>query len=186
MKKVVIVHGWKDKVNRGWIPWLKEECEKRGYKVEIPEMPNPNRPKLEDWIKSIAKCVGKPSKNCFFVGHSLGCITILRYLETLNEGEEIGGSLLIAGFSHDLGFIELDTYFDKPIEWDEINSHCKKFTVMHSDNDPHVPVEQGEIFRQMLDARVIILEGMQHFRSSEGVLELPIALNTLLDMMQGE
>lgn len=78
-------------------------------------MPDTDNPKLGSWLKHLVKTVGTPDKNCYFVGHSLGCITIFMYVESLKENQEIGVVILVAGFASNLGYSELDSFFEKPV-----------------------------------------------------------------------
>jgi predicted alpha/beta hydrolase family esterase len=180
MKRTFLIHGWEGHPEEGWRPWLRGELEKRGFALSVPAMPDTENPKMNAWVGHLAETIGKPDKECYLVGHSLGCITILRYLETLEEGQSIGGAVLVAGFSDNLGYKELDTFFTKPIDWNRIKTHCSKFVAIHSNNDPHVPLKHGDIFREKLGAEVILEHGMKHFSGDEGVTELPIALESVL------
>ena len=145
-------------------------------------MPDTKHPKMDAWINHLIKIVGVPDKNCYFVGHSLGCITILRYLETLKENQEVGGIILIAGFTSNLGYEELGSFFTKAINWDKIKSHCRKFVAIHSDNDPYVPLHYGDLFKERLNANILIEHDMKHFSGDDGITKLPTLLNKLLDM----
>lgn len=179
-KRVFLIHGWEGRPEGGWRPWLREGLEKKGFTVIVPAMPDTMHPKMDAWVSHLVKVVGTPDKGCYLVGHSLGCITILRYLETLKEGQEVGGCVLVAGFSDNLGYEELNTFFTKPIDWNKIKSHCKKFVAIHSDNDPYVPVKHGDIFKRYLNAEVIIQHEMKHFSGENGVTKLQIALDSIL------
>jgi uncharacterized protein len=181
-KRVFLIHGWEGRPDGGWRPWLKNELEKRKFTVTAPAMPDTNHPKMDAWVNHLAKTIGTPDKDCYLVGHSLGCITILRYLETLKPGQKIGGAILVAGFVSDLGFDEVKTFFKKPLEWNEITAHCKKFVAIHSDNDPYVSLHYGDIFKEKLKASVVVEHNMKHFSGSDGVLQLPVALNNLLNI----
>ncbi len=143
-------------------------------------MPEPDFPKQDAWVGRLSETVGAPDKECFFVGHSLGCITILRYLETIES--RVGGAVLVAGFSDNLGFAELDDFFRKPIDWEKIKSNCGKVVAVHSDNDPYVPLEHGEIFREKLGANLVVKPGMKHFSGDEGMTSLPAVLDSVLNI----
>lgn len=97
-KKIFIVHGWDGGPDKDWMPWTKRELSKRGHEVHLLSMPDPDYPKINPWVEHLRKEVGKPSKNTILVGHSMGCQTILRYLETLQEDEKIDRVVLVAGF----------------------------------------------------------------------------------------
>lgn len=177
MDRIFLVHGWGGKPEGGWFPWLKEELEHKGFSVLSVRMPEPSKPEPKAWVKALSAAVEIPRNNCFLVGHSLGCITILRYLETLGEHQEIGGAVLVAGFSEGLGFREISSFFTEPLHWKKVRSHCKSFTAIHSDDDPYVTPKYGEVFRQQLGAKVIMARGMGHFEQKEN----PLILQAVLD-----
>lgn len=181
-QKVYIIHGWEGYPKEGWFPWLKEELEKKGFVVRVPQMPITHLPHIKRWIPHLKKLIKKPDGNTYLVGHSAGCITILRYLETLKPNKHIGGAILVAGFTNDLGYKELSNYFRTRIHWEKIKTHCKNFIVIHSDNDPYVPLKHGAIFKQKLNAELIILPNKKHFSGSEGCIKLPDALRAVVGL----
>src|SRR5688572_19611763 len=81
MKRIFVVHGWYGHPGEGWFPWLKETLEARGFEVFVPAMPDPAHPRIESWVRQLAGEVGELDQETFFVGHSIGCQTILRYLQ---------------------------------------------------------------------------------------------------------
>lgn len=182
MKKIFLIHGWRGTPEGGWRPWLRKELEKRGLSVFVPAMPDTNNPNVNAWLKKLTETVGTPDKNCFLVGHSLGCITILRYLETLKKNQEIGGAVLVAGRSYSLGKKATETFFKTLPDWKKIRTHCKKFIAIHSDNDYYVPLEESETFRKNLGAEIVLKPGMKHFTGEDGVTELPAALEAVLKL----
>jgi hypothetical protein len=172
-KRVFVIHGWEGRPDDGWKPWLKKELESNGFSVSVPAMPDTKHPKMGAWVGHLAKTVGVPDKDCYFVGHSLGCITILRYLETLGTGQKVGGVVLVAGFSSNLGYGELESFFTKPVEW-------KNFVAIHSDNDPYVSLHYADFFKENLKATVSVEHGMKHFSGGDGITQLPVVLDRLL------
>lgn len=181
-KRAFLIHGWEGVPEEGWRPWLKNELEKESFEVIVPAMPDTNYPKITAWVPHLIKTVGKPTENDYFVGHSLGCITILRYLETLDKKEKISGSVLVAGFSDDLGYQELKGFFETPINWSKIKGHCEKFVAIMSDNDPYVPLRHGDVFHKQLGARVVIEHNRKHFSGGDGVAILPSAKEAILTL----
>ena len=152
------------------------------FSVLVSHMPDTKRPVFEPWLSKLKETANQADENTFLVGHSLGCITMLRFLEGLGDGEKGGGAVLVAGFTDNLGYKEIDSFFWKPIGWDNIKQHCKRFVVIHSDNDPYVPLKHGHIFEEKLGARLIVKKGQKHFSGSEGKKELPVALESVLEM----
>ena len=178
-KRAFLIHGWEGYPEEGWRPWLKGELEKKGFKVIVPAMPDTNHPKMDAWLNHLIEAVGKPDENCYFVGHSLGCITILRYIETL-KNQKIGGAVLVAGFTSNLGYEELDSFFRKPLEWEKIKANCKKFVAVHSDNDKYVSLHYGIMFKEKLGAELVVDHAKGHFSGDDGIDVLPVALDAVL------
>ncbi|OGY27082.1 MAG: hypothetical protein A2Z42_01770 [Candidatus Woykebacteria bacterium RBG_19FT_COMBO_43_10] len=181
-KRLVIVHGWEGNPEEGWFPWLKTEMEKRGWEGSVPAMPNSAEPKQARWLSYLQTVVGKVDKNTFMVGHSLGCIIILRFLERLPEKQFLGGAILVAGFDNPLKYKELRNFFQETIAWDRIKKGCDKFVSIHSEDDPEVPIENSDNFRKNLGAKTIKVNGFRHFSGGDGVTSLPIVLQELLEI----
>ncbi|MFA6214928.1 MAG: alpha/beta fold hydrolase [Candidatus Micrarchaeia archaeon] len=178
--RVVIIHGYQGEPMRGFRPWLKHELEERGFEVSVPAMPSPDEPKVGEWAAAIANEAGKGSGSCILVGHSLGCMAILRYLERAKE--KAAGAVLVAGFASSLGegFSALEGFVEPPLDFARVRGMCPKFTAIFSDNDPYIPLSQAKIFEERLGAKTMVLHARGHFSSSEGTTELPEALEAIL------
>jgi hypothetical protein len=183
-KRLVIIHGWGGSPVGDWFPWLASEMKARGWQVVVPAMPNTNNPKLAEWRPLLKQMAGKVDKNTFMVGHSVGCITILRFLESLSEAESIGGAILVAGFADPLKDKELKNFFQEPIDWKQIKTRCRKFVTIHSTDDPFVPIENSLKLEGQLGAKAIKLEGWRHFSGDDGIFSLPIVRQELLKISE--
>lgn len=72
-------------------------------------------------------------------------------------------------------------WLETPIDWERVKSHAANFAAIFSDNDPFVPLADAEVFREkLLNAEIIIEHEKGHFSGSDGVTELPSALDTVL------
>ena len=186
-----MIHGWGGEPNVGWMLWLRKELEKKGFEVIAPQMPNTDYPKIDEWVGFLKQKVGEPDENTYFVGHSIGCQTVLRYLEKLPENVKVGGALFVAGWFNLTSEVYEDEedaeiakpWLETPIDCDKILTHTKKFTALFSDKDPYVPVEDSEIFKEKLGAKIIIQHNRGHFAGEDGTTELPVALEELLKIM---
>lgn len=140
MTRIFIIHGWGGNHDTNWYPWAKVQFEIKGYQVFVPDMPNTNAPNIERWVAEIAKTVGTPDKDTYFVGHSIGCQAILRYLEKINS--PIGGALFVAGWFFlenikDIDAIKIaDPWIKTPIDINKIKINLPKSILIISSNDP--------------------------------------------------
>lgn len=163
MKRAVIVHCWSGYPKYCWYQSVKKELEEKGFEVSVPVMPDTDKPKLSLWLPKLKEIIGEPDEDLYLIGHSIGVITIIRYLETLEENQKIGGAVFAAGFTDDLGISEIKNFFETDIDFKKIKKRCKKFSVILSDNDPYVAIKYGKIFEEKLVADVKILHNMGHF-----------------------
>lgn len=185
-----MIHGWDGYPEEGIFPYLKKELQDRGLAVFTPLMPDPLKPQIEVWVQYLKGQVGVPDENTFLFGHSIGAQTILRYLESLSEGEKIGGAVFLAGWinltgeayetEEDVGIAK--PWLETPLNWDKIKSHSNKFIGIFSDDDPLVPISDEEIFKDKLGAQIIIEHGRGHFSGSSGIKELTSALEAVLEI----
>jgi predicted alpha/beta hydrolase family esterase len=189
MSTVVIVHGWGADSESDWLPWLKEELEKRGITAITPDMPNTNAPEIEEWITFLNNTVKEIDENVYFVGHSVGCQAILRYLQTLPTDKKVGGAVFVAGFVTALIRSEeekeevIKPWLETPIDWDKVLIHTKNFVAIYSDDDPYVPVSNAEVLKEKLNAKLVLDSGRGHFTESFDITQLPSVLDELLVIM---
>ncbi len=177
MKRAVLVHCWGGSSNYAWYPWAKLELEKLGYEVIVPDMPDPDPPKLATWLPHLREVVGQPDDELVLIGHSIGTVTIMRYLEALESGR-VGKVIFVAGFTDQLGFSELENFFDTRLDFDRIKLKSKNgFVAIQSDNDPFVSEQYGERLKDELGARLVIKHNANHMSGAvdneEACTELP-------------
>ena len=190
MKRVFIIHGWEGYPEKNWFPWLKLELENRGFEVYVPQMPDTDSPRINKWISTLIQLVKNSNPDTYFVGHSMGCQAIARYLETLPEGVKIGGAIFVAGFFKRLTGLGEEPDFEKvekdwmetPINLEKIKSHLNQSVAIFSDDDPYVPSDNQDDFRDKLGSKIIVLEKSGHLNERSGFKELPIVLEELLKM----
>ena len=180
MQRAFLIHGWNGTPQNHWFPYLSLELKANGFEVNAPQMPNAGEPKVKEWLSFLRDYVGKPDKDTYFVGHSLGCIAVARYLATLPPKARVGGCVFVAGFSGRLHIPEIREFYELPFDSEEAKAHCDKFVMIFSDNDPYVPVAKSLEFANQLGAKTILERGKGHFTEGDGVTALPTALSALL------
>ncbi len=191
MKRVFIIHGWGGNPNEPWPKWLRRQIEANGFEANSPEMPNAWHPKISEWVNKLNESVRNADEDTYFVGHSIGCQAIMRYLEQLPQNAKIGGAIFVAGWFNltdetwDEGYTKevADKWINTPINFEKTRQHSIKFILINSDNDPYVPLSDAELFKNNLGAKIIILNNKGHISGEDGVTELPIVLEELLKMV---
>ncbi len=183
-KRVFINHGFDVKPDSNWFPWLREELEQRGFEVFVPQMPHAFHPKVSEWVHTIGETIGIPDMHTYFVGHSLGCISIVRYLETLPLDMQVGGCVFVAGFSKDLGIPEIKGFIDTPVNFEKVKAQAKNFVSIVSRDDGSVPLDIALDFQKSLQAELVLENNMGHFNEESNTVYLEIALQSVLKMVE--
>src|SRR3989344_828253 len=187
-KRAFIIHGWDGYPDECWFPWLKKELEQKSFRVQVPAMPEPAEPKIESWVSHLSKIVGDVDENTFFVGHSIGCQTVLRYFESLPADKKVGGAIFVAGW---FTLMNLKTdeekeiakpWLETPFDFEKIKQHTKKFFAVFSDDDEVVPQDNKKLFEERLEAKTAVEHNKGHFSGDDEVKELPIILSEILSL----
>ncbi|MEK6914688.1 MAG: alpha/beta fold hydrolase [Nanoarchaeota archaeon] len=180
MIKIYLIHGWGgDPNSEAWFPWLKKECKKRNIELIVPEMPNTNNPKIKEWINKLEKVI-KINNNIYLIGHSIGCQAIMRYLEKINK--KVKGIIFVAPWMKlDMNTIKEEgqksidiakTWMETPIDFKKVKNNADRILALFSDDDPYVSLSEADIFKQELEAEIIIKENECHFNDTKEINEI--------------
>ncbi len=184
MKRAIIVHGWASDPEDCWFPWLKGELEACGYQVDVPAMPNPQVPVIEVWVGHLQKTLGSLDSETMMIGHSIGCQTILRFLET--QDTPIRGAVFVAGF-FELAGLRSDEermiakpWMEEAIDLKKVRHALPRSVAIFSDNDRWVPIEvNSQAFQEKLGSAIVIEHARGHFTGEGGVFELPSVMEAV-------
>ncbi len=89
---------------------------------------------------------------------------------------------MVAGFPEPIGYEEINTFFAKPLDYQRVKKAGGKIIAIHSGNDPYVPLKNGEILKEKIGARLIIIPNAGHLNAEDGFTELPYALEAVLEI----
>jgi len=187
MEKVLIIHGLNGNPNGGWRPWLMSELQKLDIYALALSMPNSDNPILNEWLEEIERYVERyKDDEVFLVGHSLGGLAILRYMEKYSC-KNIKGVILV---STPCNFYEKDetknifTFFKDTINWNILKNKNLKIAVIQGDDDSVVPMADGEEIARELNGNLVIIPNGKHLNGSAGFLKLPQCLEKLIDFLE--
>jgi len=93
-------------------------------------------------------------------------------------------AILVAGFTDQLGFSELESFFETRIDFARVKPKALEgFVAIQSDSDPFVSRQYGNRLQQELGAELVIKHGANHMSGpadGEGAcVELPELLESL-------
>ena len=191
MNKIYIVHCWDGTKDDGWYPWLDKQLSNENNIVYRFDMPNTTSPDINEWVSFLDSKVESLDENTFFVGHSIGCQTIMRYLKTKNMCK-IGGILFVAPWLELLDFAIEDEesynvakpWLNTKIDFEKVKQFTNNINCIFSDNDYFVSLDQKDKFEKLLDANTIVVSGKGHISQDDGVYELKEILEECKNMLR--
>ncbi len=180
MKNAIILHGWDSSPDFFWFPWLKQDLEKRGYKVWAPQLPHPKEADLKYWVPFVLEN-GHFDEETVIISHSAGGPLAIAIIEKLQTS--IKKAVLVAGWIEPLKKGEPEVILQDSYNFEKIRKNCKEFIFIHSDNDPWgCNDKMGEIMRNKIGGKLIVLKGEGHFGSStfnQPYKEFPLLLELI-------
>ena len=164
MTKYLILHGTAASPKDNWFMWLKGKLIGESNEVWLPQLPDADKPNTKtynDFLLSNSDFVIDSST--ILIGHSSGAVEIMSLIEHLPKDATVKAAVLVSAFKDDLKWNSLIGLFQEPFNFELIKSRCNQFFFIHSDNDPYVPLEQAKYLCNVLEGKLIIMEGQGHF-----------------------
>lgn len=164
MKNAVILHGTAETDRSFWFPYLRKALKEKGYAVSIPLLPDPDHPKLENWLPVALE--ETYTEETILIGHSAGCPLQLSVLENINV--KIKQAIFVAGYARS----KSDSPRPEPIlqehyNWKKIAENVEDLIFINSDNDPWGcnDIEGRHMLDQIGKGKLIIMKGEGHMGS---------------------
>lgn len=175
--RIILIHGFNANPTMNFHPWLRDELHAAGFEVVAPELPlksvvrepgeviDPqavegiDMPALMEVMK---KEIGYLKNEDILLGHSLGALAILQYLEAV-EMTETPRAVILVGAPWKVSRPELRRLFVDDLDADVLMWKAREFIVIHSSDDKLVPVEHGRKLADQLRARLIETATDDHY-----------------------
>lgn len=181
--KFLIIHGTEGYPEENWFPWLKKNLEKLGHEIIVPQFPSPpgEWPIMSEWLDVWKKYENEIDDNTVIISHSLGGLFFLRLLEKMKKPIRtaifVSASTGVKPLKYYDGDLAFSGNFD--FDWDKIKSNAQKFIAFHSDNDPIVPISNGENLAKHLGIDLTVIPNSGHFNAAAGYTEFPKLLEKI-------
>jgi len=174
--RIILVHGFNANPNMNFHPWLRDELHAAGFEVVAPELPLSSKEEfdLPKAIEIMKQQVGYLKNDDIVLGHSLGALVALQYLEAIEMTETPRAVILVAA-PWNVSRPELRSLFVDDLDADVLMWKAREFVVIHSQDDKLVPVEHGRKLADQLRARLIETMGDDHYMAER----YPVLLETI-------
>lgn len=174
---VYIVHGYAATPKDHWFSWLEQNLKAESVDVKIIKFPSPQKPVIGDWVEALKNQTDSVNEHSYFVAHSLGSISLLRYLEESAQSKKIGGYILVSGFNEFLPNLpQLDEFIRSNINYSFLAGLTDHRVVISARDDSIVPFKFSRALSDRLNAKFISFDQGGHFLASDGFSTFPQVL----------
>ena len=184
MASVYIVHGYTASSTQNWFPWLREKLGERGVRTVVLDMPDSSAPRKDKWDSWLDQHIEEYDEETVFAGHSLGCVSLLRFLNRQDEARKVRGIVLVSGFTEPVPTLPmLNPFLEDPINSTKIIRMAKCRTAFTAPNDRIVPSVYTERMAKILAAELRSIENGGHFLDREGFTMFPQVYDEICRMI---
>jgi hypothetical protein len=166
--RAILIHGFNASPDMNFHPWLRDQLRDRGFEVVAPTLTlrADQEIDLPTIIEEMKKQIGFLKSDDILLGHSLGGLLILQYLEAV-EMTETPRAVILVGAPWKVAKAELRRLFMADLDADVTMWKSREFVVVHSKDDKLVPIEHGKRLAESLKARFVERDGDDHYMAAE-------------------
>ncbi len=186
--KCIIIHGCpSDKetamnfetrtYDKHWIPWTREQLNKKGINTQTPMMPEPWAAVYDDFKTEFEK--HEVNEETILIGHSCGCAFLVRWLGETKK--EILKLILVAPWKIPKKDNKLkEAFYNYPID-KTIKSRVQKIIMFTSDDEENDGKISLKMFQDSLGGKIIELKSHGHYTFNDmGTEEFPELIEEIL------
>jgi len=177
--RFVLLHGYKSSPNKHFFPWLQKELEGRGYSVEVPELPHPDSPTIEEQVQYVLDTC-HIDEHTVLVGHSLGGVVALRVIERLQHSIKklVTIATPIEPTKKDRPYV---ASFPERFDFDYIRNKTNSIQIIKDETDTVVPSQHCDRLAQATGGTLYSFTAQGcHFTSSQE----PALVNVLSEQIE--
>lgn len=170
-RRLLIIPRWSGRAGSDFYPWLTEQLaalpDRPFAPVIVPDLPEPDAPRLDTWPPAIAAALGTdPAElaRTVVLAHSVGCQATLHAVAALPA--KISGMLAVAGWwTVDRPWPTIVPWLEATPDLARARANLGALRVLLSDDDPFTAdhAANAAVWRERLGADVQLVPGAKHF-----------------------
>ncbi len=183
-RRFLILHGVENRrPPEHWQYQLAEELRGRGEIVLYPQFPEPDAPRLEDWLELLrAELDQLGSGERTVVCHSLAVLLWIQHANKLDGAGVVDRVLLVAPPSSSALWEQVQPFIPDQLDREALRASCRgPVRLVCSDNDPYCPEGAIQLYAAPLGLDAEVLTGAGHVTIEDGYGNWPQALKWCLD-----
>ncbi|MBL4559884.1 MAG: serine hydrolase family protein [Labilibaculum sp.] len=180
--KIYLIHGYTASPDSNWFQDFKKNVAKENIEISILKMPNSQSPKLNEWIDYMEKFVKEIDEQTIFIGHSLGCVTLLNFLSTFNI-PKISALFLVSGFVESSPIPALTEFVRPRLNYNYLKQLTSTRIVISAVDDDIIPYEYSKTMAERIDAKFTLLTEGKHFIDRDNFTEFPFLIKEIKKLL---
>jgi len=152
----LVLHGWGGSGPEHWQHWLTTQLRDAGETVRFPVLPEPDNPRLSDWLVTLNRELSAMTGTRIVVCHSLAVLLWLHYARQPDAGVA-DRLLLVAPPGPSVNNPQVDTFFPPPREAAALQRSAHEVLLVCSANDPFCPERAGQYYGVPLGVQTLLL-----------------------------
>ncbi|MDX3383500.1 alpha/beta hydrolase [Streptomyces niveiscabiei] len=176
----LILHGWQNHRPEGhWQHWLAGRLTDLGHEVVYPQLPDPDHPELDVWLREFERHLTTPPRPRTVIAHSLATVTWLHALARDLPGlDTVDRTLLVSPVTVVTDHPEIAGFALPPLTGLTPPSPTR---IVAGDDDPYCPEGAQAAYGDPLGVTAEVLPGAGHLTPDEGYGPWPSVLEWCLD-----
>ena len=171
----LILHGLSGSGPGHWQRWLAERLEQDGRPVRFPELPDPDNPDPEAWVRELLGELERlDGDERVVLCHSLSCIAWLAACPEVDR--PVDRVALVAPPSLGAGLPELVPFFPVTATAADVRHGASHTRLVCADDDPYCPEGAALLYGGVLDLPVDLQPGGGHLNVDAGLGPWPAML----------
>lgn len=181
----LLLHGWPNRRPAGhWQHWLAGELVARGAQVLYPQLPEPDSPSLDDWLRDVRRYVAAMrGEEKVIVAHSLA--VLLWWSAALSEEPIVVDRVLLVAAPAPEFLRQLQpvaAFVPTDMETRGLPPNTRRtMRLVASDDDPYCPGGAATVYAGTYGIDIDVVEGAGHLDLAAGYGPWPTALEWCLD-----
>jgi predicted alpha/beta hydrolase family esterase len=160
-RQFLILHGWGGSGPEHWQRWLTSQLRAAGETVRFPILPDPDEPRLTDWLATLNGELSAMPGMRIVVCHSLAVLLWLHYARYPVAGPA-DRLLLVAPPGPSVNNPQVDTFFPVPRDPVALHESAREIVLVCSAADPFCPERAEHHYAEPLGVQAIRLPPEAH------------------------
>jgi uncharacterized protein len=171
----LILHGLSGSGPGHWQRWLAERLERDGRTVRFPDLPDPDDPDPEAWVRELLNELGSlEGDERVVLCHSLSCIAWLGACPRVQR--PVDRVALVAPPSLGAGLREIEPFFPVTATSGDVRRGAGHTRLVCADDDPYCPEGAAALYGGPLDLPTDLHPGAGHLNVEAGFGPWPAML----------